>query len=165
MRTTGAFILHVEPTTVAHPAMVSIALTGAVPDAHGILHLTSGCLTLDDLERCITALQDELDVARRSAAHLHDKLFRPQCGTTSCQHPNSAACATAEGPGNWPVAKFENRHGVGWARLDLQGPHEGNPIRRPTQTDPFPTGSQTLRQAQIWRGRARRYLDRKPRPA
>ena len=100
MRTTGVFILHVEPTTVAHPAMVSIALTGAVPDAHGILHLTSGCLTLDDLERCITALQDELDVARRSAAHLHDrhgsrvsdyldltdaddgKLFRPQCGTT-----------------------------------------------------------------------------------
>ena len=46
MRTTGTFILHVEPTTVAHPAMVSIALTDAVPDAHGILHLTSGCLTL-----------------------------------------------------------------------------------------------------------------------
>ena len=67
MRTAGAFTLHVEPATAAHPACVSIALTGAVPDARGVLHLTPDCLTLDDLEGCINALQDELDVLRAEA--------------------------------------------------------------------------------------------------
>ena len=62
MRTISAFTLHIEPATGAHPARVSIALTGAVPDTRGVLHLTPDCLTLDDLENCINALQDDLDV-------------------------------------------------------------------------------------------------------
>jgi hypothetical protein len=32
-------------------------------------------------------------------------------------------------------------------RSDLRGPQEGKPVRRPTQTDHFSTGSQTMRQA------------------
>src|SRR6478736_3781806 len=60
MRTTGAFTLHVEPATEAMPARVSIVLTGTVPDAPGALRLTPDCMTLDQLESCINALQDEL---------------------------------------------------------------------------------------------------------
>src|SRR3954454_18397864 len=67
MRTAGAFVLHVEPATEALPARVSIVLTGAVPDAKGILHLTPDCMTLDELESCINGLQDELDVPRAEA--------------------------------------------------------------------------------------------------
>ena len=72
MRTTGAFTLHVEPATEALPARVSIVLTGAVPDAKGILHLTPDCMTLDALESCINALQDELDVLRAAARGVFD---------------------------------------------------------------------------------------------
>jgi len=67
MRTTGAFTLHVEPATEAMPARVSIVVSGAPPDATGLLHLTPDCMTLDQLESCINALQDELDVLRAEA--------------------------------------------------------------------------------------------------
>ena len=72
MRTAGAFTLHVEPATEALPARVSIVLTGAVPDAKGIRHLTPDCMTLDALESCINALQDELDVLRAVARGVFD---------------------------------------------------------------------------------------------
>jgi hypothetical protein len=67
MRTAGLFTLYIEPATEARPARVSIALTGAVPDARGVLHVTGDCMTLDELESCINGLQDELDVLRAEA--------------------------------------------------------------------------------------------------
>jgi hypothetical protein len=48
----------------AEARIVSIALTGAVSDARGVLHLTPDCMTLDELEGCINGLQAELDVLR-----------------------------------------------------------------------------------------------------
>jgi len=47
-------------------------LTAAAPDARGILHLTPDCMTLDELESCINALQDELDVLRAEARRTFD---------------------------------------------------------------------------------------------
>jgi hypothetical protein len=67
MRPAGAFTLFVEPATEVLPARVSITLTGAASDAHGVLHLTPDCMTLDELESCINGLQDELDVLRAEA--------------------------------------------------------------------------------------------------
>ena len=67
MRTAGMFVLNVEPETTAMPTRVSIALTGAVPDDQGVLHVTPNCMSLDELEGCINALQDELDVIRVQA--------------------------------------------------------------------------------------------------
>jgi hypothetical protein len=67
MRTSGAFTLVVEPATATLPARVSIALTGAVPDQRGVLHVTPNCMSLDELESCINALQDELDLLRTEA--------------------------------------------------------------------------------------------------
>jgi hypothetical protein len=67
MRPAGAFTLLVEHATEAVPMRVSITLTGATPDVHGVLHLTPGCMTLDALESCINGLQDELDVLRAEA--------------------------------------------------------------------------------------------------
>ena len=64
MRPAGAFTLSVEPATEGLPTRVSITLTGAAPDAHGVLHLTPDCMTLDALESCINELRDELDVLR-----------------------------------------------------------------------------------------------------
>jgi hypothetical protein len=68
MRTVGAFALNVQSETDAHPPRVSIVLTtGAAPDERGLLHVTPDCMTLDELEGCINALQDELDVLRADA--------------------------------------------------------------------------------------------------
>ena len=70
MRATGMFVLHVEPETTAMPTRVSIALTGAVPDHRGVLHVTPNCMSLDELEGSINALQDELDVIRGEARRI-----------------------------------------------------------------------------------------------
>jgi hypothetical protein len=70
MRTAGVFVLHVEPETPTMPARVSLALSGAVPDHQGVLHVTRACMTLDELEGCINALEDELEVARAEARRL-----------------------------------------------------------------------------------------------
>ena len=67
MRATGAFELQVQPGTGTSPTRVSVAIVGAVPDEAGTLHLTPDCIRLDDLEACINALQDELDVLRAQA--------------------------------------------------------------------------------------------------
>ncbi len=64
MRTVSAFELHIQPETEAWPIRVSICLAGATPDDRGVLHLSPDCMRLDDLEGCINALQDELDLLR-----------------------------------------------------------------------------------------------------
>ena len=51
----------------ARPARISIALIDAVPDAHGVIHVTPDCVTLDDLDACIRALQDDLERLRGHA--------------------------------------------------------------------------------------------------
>jgi hypothetical protein len=61
------FVLNVEPETTAMPKRVSIALTGAVPDDQGVLHVTPNCMSLDELEVYINVLQDDLDVIRVQA--------------------------------------------------------------------------------------------------
>ena len=53
--------LHIESETETRPKRVSITLP-VQPDEWGLLRLTAGCTTLDELEGCINALQDELDV-------------------------------------------------------------------------------------------------------
>ncbi len=70
MRPAGAFTLSVEPATEGLPTRVSITLTGAAPDADGVLHLILDCMTLDALESCINGLQDELDVLRAEARRI-----------------------------------------------------------------------------------------------
>jgi hypothetical protein len=67
MRSIGTFELHTEPETPTHPAKVSVVLQGAQPDEHGVVYLTPECMTLDVLEGCINALQDELDLLRAKA--------------------------------------------------------------------------------------------------
>ena len=67
MRTAGMFVLNVEPETTAMPTRVSIALTGAVPDHQSVLHVMPNCMSLDELDGYINALQDDLDVIRIQA--------------------------------------------------------------------------------------------------
>lgn len=67
MRQVSTIALHVEPSTARSLARVSIALTGGQPDEHGVLRLTVGCLTLDELVGQINGLQDELDLLRAEA--------------------------------------------------------------------------------------------------
>jgi hypothetical protein len=64
------FVLHVEPETSTMPARVSLALSGTAPDHKGVLHVTRACMTLDELEGCINALEDELEVARAEARRM-----------------------------------------------------------------------------------------------
>ncbi len=67
MRTAGAFELHMEPETEAHPMRVSICLSDMRADDRGVVHMSPDCMTLDVLEGCIDALQDELDLLRVQA--------------------------------------------------------------------------------------------------
>ncbi len=67
MRTVSAFELHIEPETETRPLRVSICLAGAAPDDRGVRHLSPDCMRLDDVEGCINALQDELDLLRIEA--------------------------------------------------------------------------------------------------
>lgn len=67
MRASGAFELHIEPETDTRPAKVTVVLRGAHPDEAGNLRMTPECLSLDVLEGCINALQDELDLLRAQA--------------------------------------------------------------------------------------------------
>ncbi len=67
MRSIRTIELHVEPETDTHPAKVSVVLQGAQPDERGVIHVTPDCMSLDVLEGCINALQDELDLLRAKA--------------------------------------------------------------------------------------------------
>lgn len=67
MQPIGAFVLHVEQETETQPLRVSICLSGVTSDARGVLRISLDCMRLDDLEGCINALQDELDLLRAQA--------------------------------------------------------------------------------------------------
>jgi len=67
MRTASAFELRIEPETDTQPLKVAVVLRGARPDEHGNLPMTPVCMSLDVLEGCINALQDELDLLRAEA--------------------------------------------------------------------------------------------------
>jgi hypothetical protein len=67
MRTVGAFELDIDPETDMQPMKVKVVLMGAVPNEHGVISMTPECMSLDVLEGCINALQDELDVIRAEA--------------------------------------------------------------------------------------------------
>src|SRR5215212_7914266 len=64
MRNLSTFALEIERTDNHDPTRVSVVLSTAAPDADGVLRLTPQCMTLDELEGAINALQDELDVLR-----------------------------------------------------------------------------------------------------
>jgi hypothetical protein len=67
MRTAGAFTLEIEPATGAMPPRVAIVLTNVSSDDRATVRLTPDCMTLDELEGRINALQDELDLLRADA--------------------------------------------------------------------------------------------------
>ena len=67
MRSVGALELQVEPETETHPMRVSMVLRGARADEHGTILMSPECMSLDVLEGCINALQDELDILRAEA--------------------------------------------------------------------------------------------------
>ncbi|HET9397084.1 MAG TPA: hypothetical protein VFO36_13635 [Nitrospiraceae bacterium] len=55
--------------TDTQPRRVIIALEGT-PDPGGMFALSPECMTLDQVEGCINALQDELEVLRAEARRL-----------------------------------------------------------------------------------------------
>lgn len=67
MRASGAFQLDISPETDTHPLKVRVVLLGAQPDERGVIHMTPECISLDVLEGCLNALQDELDIVRADA--------------------------------------------------------------------------------------------------
>jgi hypothetical protein len=67
MRNLSTFALEIERTDNHDPTRVSVVRSTAAPDADGVLRLTPQCMTLDELEGAINALQDELDVLRADA--------------------------------------------------------------------------------------------------
>ena len=60
MRNLSTFALEIERTDSHEPTRVSVVLSTAAPAADGVLRLTPQCMTLDELEGAINALQDEL---------------------------------------------------------------------------------------------------------
>jgi hypothetical protein len=67
MRTAGTLTLHIEPASGAMPARVAILLANVGADDQRHVRLTPDCMTLDELEGQINALQDELDLLRADA--------------------------------------------------------------------------------------------------
>ncbi len=67
MHASGAFQLDIAPETDTQPMRVKVVLLGVHPDEHGVIHMTPECMSLDVLEGCINALQDELDLLRADA--------------------------------------------------------------------------------------------------
>jgi hypothetical protein len=70
MRTLGT--LHIKPATGTMPPRVAIIVSGATMDEHGNVRLTPDCMTLDEIEGAINALQDELDLLRADARRAFD---------------------------------------------------------------------------------------------
>ena len=68
MRALYTFALEIQRGKEDHePPRVSVVLPAAGPDGEGVLRLTPQCMTLDELEGAINALQDELDLMRADA--------------------------------------------------------------------------------------------------
>jgi len=61
MRPLSTFALEIQRGEDHEPSRVAVVLSTA-PDADGVLRLIPRCMTLDELEGAINALQDELDV-------------------------------------------------------------------------------------------------------
>ncbi len=73
MRNIRPFTLHIEPRNEHRPMRVSICLGGAATaGGRSDLPMTPDCMTLEDLECCINALQRELDLLRPSAQRAFD---------------------------------------------------------------------------------------------
>ena len=66
MRPLSTFSLEIQRGEDHEPSRISVVLSTA-PDADGVLRLSPQCMTLDELEGAINALQDELDVLRADA--------------------------------------------------------------------------------------------------
>lgn len=69
----GILELQVEEGTDTSPTRTSIVLTQEARDRNGRLHVTPDCVTLDELEGQINALQDDLDEMRRQARRIYGK--------------------------------------------------------------------------------------------
>ncbi len=67
MRASGAFQLVIAPETHTRPMRATVVLVDARPDEHGTVRMTPECMSLDVLEGCLNALQDELDMVRADA--------------------------------------------------------------------------------------------------
>jgi hypothetical protein len=66
MRALHTFALEIQRGDDREPPRVSVVLLAA-PDPDAVPRLTPQCITLDELEGAINALQDELDVMRADA--------------------------------------------------------------------------------------------------
>ena len=71
MRPLSTFALKIQRGEDHEPSRISVVLSTA-PDADGILRLSPQCMTLDELEGAINALQDELDVLRADARWIRE---------------------------------------------------------------------------------------------
>ena len=60
MRPLSTFSLEIQRGEDHEPSRISVVLSTA-PDADGVLRLSPQCMTLDELEGAINALQDELE--------------------------------------------------------------------------------------------------------
>ena len=67
MRVSEVVQLDIKPETDTHPMKVRVVLPGATPNEHGAIPMTPECMSLDVLEGCLNALQDELDLVRADA--------------------------------------------------------------------------------------------------
>ncbi len=67
MRGSGAFQLVIEPETETRPMRATVMLVDSRPDEHGTVKMTPECMSLDILEGCLNALQDEIDMMRADA--------------------------------------------------------------------------------------------------
>ena len=54
------FTLDLQPESESTPPRLALVLVGLSPDQRGFIHLTPECSDLEQLERCIAALQAEL---------------------------------------------------------------------------------------------------------
>jgi len=67
MHTPGTFALSIQPGDPQTAARVKIMVQGHVTDADGRVFITPECLSFNELEGCINALQDNLDQLRQRA--------------------------------------------------------------------------------------------------
>ena len=67
MRASGAFQLVIEPETETRSMRATVVLVDARPDERGTVKMTPECMSLDVLEGCLNAIQDELDMVRSDA--------------------------------------------------------------------------------------------------
>lgn len=65
--------LEVEEGTDTNPTRTSVVFAQEVREGNGRLHVTPDCVTLDELESQINALQDDLDEMRRQARRIYGK--------------------------------------------------------------------------------------------